>query len=139
MDKSLEAMERHSKTEPMAKLLGFELLDLRPGYAKVAMTAGPETSAGNGRVAGGALFALMDDAFQYACNSHGQIAVAQQINIYFLDKAQVGGRLIAEVEEINRTRKTALYDAKVWDQDSGCCLVRAQASAFRLGKPLPLQ
>lgn len=89
-----------------------------------------------GKLHGGAVFSLLDEAFQLACNAHGQIAVALQLSINFLAPAEPGARLIAEAREINATRKTALYQAEV-SQADGKKLATGQALAYRLGRPLP--
>ncbi len=130
----LRARVRH---EPYPKLLGIEVLDIRPGYARVAMDYRRDMDNIFGMLHGGAVFSLMDEGFQLACNSHGQIAVAQQLSIYFLAAARPGARLIAEVAERNLTRRTALYDIDVREQDNGRRVAAAQALAFRKGGELP--
>ncbi len=62
---------------------------------------------------GGALFALIDEAFETASNSHETIAVALNINITFVAFPSPGSQLIAEAKEVHQTPKTALYDIKV--------------------------
>lgn len=131
-------LKEFSSKEAMTRHMGMELLELGKGYAKVAMTATGDMTDASGSVAGGAVFTLLDEAFQYACNSHGQIAVAQQLCVYFTGQAQAGERLTAEVREVNLTRKTALYQAEVTGQETGTCLARATATAFRVGKPIIL-
>jgi acyl-CoA thioesterase len=94
-----------------------------------------------GMLHGGAVFSLLDEAFQLACNACGEVAVAQQVNTYFLAAASPGTRLIAEAKELNATRKTALYDVCVYEEaDSsqiGRKLATAQALAYRKGGDLP--
>jgi len=43
-----------------------------------------------GMLHGGAVFSLLDEAFQLACNARGEIAVAQQVNTYFVAAASPG-------------------------------------------------
>lgn len=97
----------------------------------------PEMQNIFGMLHGGAVFSLLDEAFQLACNARGEVAVAQQVNIYFLASASPGARLTAEARELNATRKTALYDVCVYEQDNGDSLGRklatAQALAYRKG------
>lgn len=126
-----------SQAEPFRQKMGLEVIEISPGYAKVAMDFTPELTNIFGMLHGGAVFSLLDEAFQLACNGHGQVAVALQLNINYLAPAEPGARLFAEAREINATRKTALYDARVWQED-GRGIAAGQALAYRIGRPLPL-
>ncbi len=105
------------------------------------MQVKPEMQNIFGMLHGGALFSLLDEAFQLACNAHGEVAVAQQVNTYFLAAARPGTRLIAEAKELNATRKTALYDVRVYEENQvggeNRLLATAQALAYRKGGLLP--
>lgn len=129
------------KKEPYPRLLGIEVLEIKPGYARVTMPFKPEMQNIFGILHGGALFSLLDEAFQLACNARGEVAVAQQVNLYFLAAASPGARLIAEAKELNATRKTALYDVCVYEEahghELGRKLAAAQALAYRKGGDLP--
>jgi len=126
-----------TRQEPFREMMGLEVLDIAPGFAKTAMTYEPRMQNIFGMLHGGAVFALLDEAFQLACNAHGEIAVALELNIYYLAPAEPGGRIIAEAREINATRKTALYDAKVYQEADGKAIAGGQAMAYRKGRPLP--
>jgi acyl-CoA thioesterase len=140
-EKSQEALDKlwaRSRKEPFKDILGLEVLEIAPGFAKVAMQFKPEMQNIFGMLHGGAVFSLLDEAFQLACNAHGEIAVALQLSIYYLAPADAGARLIATASETNATRKTALYDAIVYQEADGKRIATGQAMAFRKGKPLPL-
>ena len=89
-----------------------------------------------GMAHGGAIFSLMDAAFEVASNSHGTMAVALSMNIHYLASPSKGKLLTAEASEINKTRRTAVYDIRATD-DSGKLLATCQALVYRLDKPLP--
>ena len=89
-----------------------------------------------GMAHGGAIFSLLDAAFEVASNSHGTMAVALNMNINYLASPAPGARLTAEAAEINKTRKTATYDIRATD-DTGKLLATCQALVYRLDKPLP--
>jgi acyl-CoA thioesterase len=125
------------KKEPYPALLGIEVLEIQPGYARVAMQFEPEMQNIFGMLHGGAVFSLLDEAFQLACNARGEVAVAQQVSTYFLAAAKPGARLIAEARELNATRKTALYEVKVFEEADNRQLATAQALAYRKGGSLP--
>jgi acyl-CoA thioesterase len=133
----LARIRARCEKEPFPKLLGIEVLDIKPGYARVSMLFTPEMHNIFGMLHGGAVFSLLDEAFQLACNARGEIAVAQQVNTYFLAAARPGTRLIAEAKEMNATRKTALYDVRVFEEEGGRLLTTAQALAYRKGGELP--
>lgn len=107
------------RADPYARLLGLELEEVRPGYARVAMLVKPEMVNFLGALHGGAIFSLADCAFAAASNSHGRPAVALNVNISFLATATVGTRLVAEAEEERLGGRTALYHMTVRDQAGG--------------------
>lgn len=122
--------------EPFAKKFGLKLMDLEEGYSKVEMTVSEDMENFFRIAHGGALFALIDEAFETASNSHGTIAVALNMNISYIAPAKPGDRLSAEAREYSRTRKTANYDIKVHDS-KGCLIASCNALVYRKGTPLP--
>jgi acyl-CoA thioesterase len=102
----------------------------------VTMTFTPDMENIFGMAHGGAIFALIDEAFQTACNAYGSIAVALNMNITYVSSPAPGSKLTSEAKEFSRTKKTANYDIKVTDEQ-GNLIASCQALAFRLGKPLP--
>jgi acyl-CoA thioesterase len=122
--------------EPFAQKFRLELVDLQEGYSRVAMTFTPDMENIFGMAHGGALFALIDTAFETACNSHGTMAVALNVNITYVASPAPGSRVTAEAREYSRTRKTANYHITVTD-DQQQLLASCQALAYRKGNPLP--
>ncbi len=131
-----EAIFQQLEKEPFGQKFGLRLIELDEGYSKVEMNFTPDMVNILGIAHGGALFALIDEAFETASNSHGTIAVALNINITFVSSPSPGSRLIAEAQEINQTPRTALYDIKVWD-DQNSLIAYCEALVYRKGKPLP--
>ena len=134
---TLARLKVRCNKEPFPRLLGIEVLDIKPGYARVAMPFDPGMQNIFGMLHGGAVFSQLDEAFQLACNARGEVAVAQQVNTYFLAAARPGARLIAEAKEQNATRKTALYEVRVFEEADDRLLATAQALAYRKGGSLP--
>ena len=130
------AIFRQVEREPFAKKFGLKLVDLDAGYSKVEMTFTKDMENIFGMAHGGALFALIDEAFETASNSHGTVAVALNMNITYMASPSSGTRLTAEAREFNRTNKTAVYDIKVID-DQGALIASCQALVYRKGNPLP--
>jgi len=139
---ALARIRARCKKEPYPKILGIEVLEVEPGYARVSMQFRPDMQNIFGMLHGGAVFSLLDEAFQLACNARGEVAVAQQVSTYFLAPASPGANLVAEAKEVNATRKTALYEVVVYelgdDGQAGRKLATAQAMAYRKGGELPI-
>jgi acyl-CoA thioesterase len=122
--------------EPFAKKFGLELLEIGPGYSKVRMRFTPDMENLFGMAHGGALFALIDEAFETAANSHGTLAVALNMNVTYVAAAPPGSMLTAEAVEISLTRKTASYEIKVRDEKDRL-IAACQALVYRKGSPPP--
>jgi len=135
-EKVREAIFAQVEKEPFAKKFGLKLIGLESGYSKVEMRFTPDMENFFGMAHGGALFALIDEAFETASNSHGTIAVALNMNITYISPPSSGVRLFAEAKEFSQTRKTANYDIKVFDEKNNL-IASCQALVYRTGKPLP--
>ncbi len=131
-----EAILRKLETEPFGQKFGIKLLDLDDGYSKVEMKFTPDMENIFGFIHGGALFALIDEAFETASNSHGTVAVALSMNITYVSSPSADSRLVAEAKEISRTRRTAVYDIKLID-DQKNLIASCQALVYRKDERLP--
>jgi acyl-CoA thioesterase len=125
------------KREPFAALLGMELVELDDGRSRVEMIYDPERQDNiYGRAHGGALYALIDEAFETAGQTDGTVAVAMNVNVTYVASPQPGERLCAVAERVAQTKRTAAYDIKVTDP-AGRLIALCQALAYRTGKPIP--
>jgi acyl-CoA thioesterase len=127
----ISAVER----EPFAKALKINLIKLELGYSVVEMEY--DSARMNNiyeRAHGGALFALIDEAFETASQTDGTIAVALNVNVTYVSSPQAGVR--AEARRVSQTKKTAGYDIKVSDQNE-TLIATCSALAYRTGKPIP--
>src|SRR3712207_59733 len=79
--------------DPLAGHLGIELQEVRPGYARATMTVGPQLLNSVGTAHGGATMALLDVVHSAVSNSHGTVAVAQDVHTEFLSAGRPGDRL----------------------------------------------
>jgi len=131
------AIEKAVSTEPLARLMGFSLVGLEDGHSRVQMTYDP-ARMGNiyDRAHGGAIYALIDEAFETAGQTDGTIAVALNVNVTYVASPQPGQRLTAEARRVSQTKQTALYAIEVRDDQNGL-IASCQALAFRTGKPIP--
>ena len=132
-----EAITQAVLREPFAQLLDMQLLELEDGRSVVQMTYDPD-KADNiyQRAHGGAVYGLIDEAFETAGQTDGTIAVAMNVNVSYVSSPEKHSRLTAEARRISQTKKTAGYDIKVTD-DKGNLIAYCHALAYRTGKPIP--
>jgi acyl-CoA thioesterase len=132
-----EAIFRAVEKEPFAKAMKMKLVELELGYSMVEMTYEPEFMDNiYDRAHGGALFGLIDEAFETACQTYGTIAVALNVNVTYLASPEPGTQLQAVARQIKQTKKTDSYDIKVTDK-KGNLIATSAALAARTGKPIP--
>ena len=125
------------QTEPFARQLKMKLIELEDGYSRVEMIYRPEEMDNiYQRAHGGAVFALIDEAFETACQTDGTIAVALNVNVTYIASPDPGIQLISMAKEISRNKRTANFEIKVTDEN-GKLIASCQALAFRTGKPIP--
>jgi acyl-CoA thioesterase len=127
---------RRSKSEPFGKLLGMEVVEVGSGNAVVQMSVKPELGNIFGGTHGGALFSLIDEAFQLACNTHGVLSVALNVSITYAAAPEPGILLEAKASEIHRTNRTASYLCEVYQKKDSKLIATAQALAYRTGKEI---
>src|SRR3954464_9003787 len=105
--------------DPLAGHLGITLEQVRPGYARAAMTVGPQLLNAVGTAHGGATMALLDVVHAAVSNSHGTVAVAvaQVVHRGSLPAGAECDRLVAGGVEVHRSRRTAVYRIEARAQD----------------------
>jgi len=123
-----------SKRDRFARMLGFELMELGEGYAKVQAKIGEEHFNAADVLHGGFLFSLADFAFAAASNSRDELSLAIGANILF-HRAVTEGRVYAEAREIRDGRKIASYEVKIYDE-AGDILATFSGTVYRKGRPL---
>jgi acyl-CoA thioesterase len=138
MDKNVrDSIYEAVKNEPFAKVMKINLVELELGYSAVEMIYEPARMNNiYERAHGGAVFALIDGAFETAGQTDGTIAVALNVNVTYVSSPEPGVRLRAEAKQASQTKKTASYDIKVTDQN-GNLIATCSALAYRTGKPIP--
>ena len=138
MDEGLKsAIAEGVLREPLARTLGMKLVELAEGFSAVEMEYRPETMDNLfSRAHGGAIFALIDEAFETVGQTVGSVTVALNVNVTYVASPEAPATLRAEAREVSATKRTASYDIKVTDQ-AGRLIATCQALGFRTGKPLP--
>src|SRR5919199_1965580 len=130
------ALFRALAADPLAAHLGIELEEVRPGYARATMTVGPQLLNTVGTGHGGATMALLDVVHSAVSNSHGTVAVAQDVHTEFLAPGRAGDRLTAEGTELHRSNRTAVYRIEA-RADDGRLVATALARVFPTHRPGP--
>ena len=125
------------KKEPFAKVMKINLVELELGYSAVEMIYDPDNMNNiYDRAHGGALYALIDEAFETAGQTDGTIAVALNVNVTYVSSPEPSVKLRAEAKRISQTKKTASYDIRVIDEKDNL-IATCSALAYRTGKPIP--
>jgi acyl-CoA thioesterase len=135
-EKIKKAIVNKVAAEPFAQKFSIKLIDIQAGYAKVEMRFTEDMENMFGMAHGGALFALIDEAFEIASNSHGLMAVALNMSISYISSPAKGSLLRAEAKELSKTDKTATYEIRVTDNNNGL-IAACQALVYRKNQPLP--
>jgi acyl-CoA thioesterase len=132
----IEAIRQKVASEPYARKLGIRLIKVEPGYALVEMDVADDMANIHNITHGGAIFSLIDEAFEISSNSHGTIAVALNMTVSFHRAPKKGEMLRAESKEIHRSRKTATYDIKVTEGEERL-IASCKAMVYRKQEKLP--
>lgn len=122
-------------SDSYARHLGARVIEIGPGYAKVALKLGPQHLNFMGMIHGGVMFSLADVAFGAAANSFGKRAMALSVGIDFLAAPDPKEELIAEVELLTRAGKTGYYRMTVTDS-GGKTVATCRGWAYHTDKPL---
>ena len=125
------SIQAYIRKDAYAKFIGATIEAIEPGYCRVSVTVSESMLNFHGATHGGIVFGLGDIAFAAACNSHGQTAVALNVNIAFIRATQAGAHLVAEAKEVSLSNSTALYDIIVIESNSNQLVAKIQASAYR--------
>ncbi len=135
-DEVLSSIFQRASNEAFARKLGMRLVELNPGHAIVEMAPHGDNVNIFGMTHGGAIFSLIDEAFQLSCNAHGTVAVALNMTVTYHQPPDRRSTLRAESNEIHISSKTATYEIKVTDEN-GALISSCQALAYRKGIRLP--
>lgn len=126
---NLAELKTRAEGEPIASFLNMRLLELSPGYARVAMKLRPEYINFNGMTFGGIVMAVADEAFAYASNSVITPNVASQFNIHFIASAAVDDELTAECKVVKSGRRVCISEMTVTNQE-GKLVARATGTTI---------
>ena len=118
---------------PVARLLGFRIVEVAPGRAVFEMEAGPQHANPMGTLHGGILCDIADAAMGIAYASaleEGQTFTTLELKINFL-KPVWKARLRAEAHVVKRGRTVGLVECDVADE-TGSLVARASSTCLTL-------
>jgi len=115
--------------DPLATFLGIEMLEVRPGYAKMALKVKPEYCNAVERAHGAIVYAALDQAFAVSCNSCGYKALALDVTVHYLAGAPIGSTLISEGTPVSVHRKISLWHLEARTED-GTLIATAEGTAY---------
>ena len=129
---NLAQLRAKAEAEPIASFLKMRLLELSPGYAKIAMKLTPDYLNFNELIFGGIIMAVADQAFAYASNSTTLRSIASQFNIHLIAGAEVTDELIAEGRVLKSGRRAGISEMMVTNQD-GKLIAKATGTTIPVG------
>ncbi|WP_181969961.1 hydroxyphenylacetyl-CoA thioesterase PaaI [Paraburkholderia sp. DHOC27] len=122
-----------------SRALGLELLEVRPGYARMRMTVRADFLNGHQICHGGLIFTLADSTFAFACNSYNVNTVASGCSIEFLRPVREADVLTAEAVEQTLSGRTGIYDIRVTNSAAETVAMFRGKSAQIKGNLLPVE
>lgn len=111
-----ELIEWFGENDRYAKLTGIEIIEAGKGFCRAKLIITDKHLNAANVAQGGAIFTLADLAFAVASNSHGQLALAVNVNITFLKSATLGSTLFASASELADPKRMGAYDVLVTNE-----------------------
>lgn len=128
-----ETAEYIFEKDLFSQWLGIELVEIKDNYCLIKMPVKTEMINGLGTVHGGVTFAFADSALAFSSNNSGEAAVALNCYINFTKAAKKGDVLTAESILLNDTRKTAIYDVTIKNQNDEV-VAGFRGTVYKIGK-----
>lgn len=128
-----ETAEYMLRKDFFSQWLGIEFIEIKDNYCLIKMPVKPEMINGLGTVHGGVTFAFADSALAFSSNNSGDAAVALNCYINFTKAAKNGDVLTAESIQLTDTRKTAVYDITIKNQNDEV-VAGFRGTVYKIGK-----
>jgi acyl-CoA thioesterase len=130
-----EVLEIMLKRDRFTAWLGLVIDEIGTGYCKLHYQVTDVMLNGFNMIHGGVLFSASDSALAFACNSHGIITVALDVNISFTRPARMGELLTVEAQEAHLGNHIGIYDIRTTNA-AGELVALFKGTAYRTGKPV---
>jgi acyl-CoA thioesterase len=126
------------ENDACSRALGLEILEVRPGYARLRMAVRDDFLNGHQICHGGLIFTLADSTFAFACNTYNMNTVAAGCSIEFLKPVPRGEVLTAEAIEQTLSGRTGIYDIRVMNRAGETVAMFRGKSAQIKGNLIPV-
>ena len=118
MELAKRVVDKMINGDAFSQWLGIEVLEVAEGFCKLKMTVREEMTNGFNIAHGGISYSLADSALAFAANSDGIQSLSVETSISHTKKVMIGDTLIAETQEISKTKKSAVYNINITNQDN---------------------
>lgn len=113
--------------------MGIKVVEVKENYCLIEMPIKKEMINGLKTVHGGITFAFADSALAFSSNNSGEVAVALNCIINFTKAGKEGDIFRAESILANDTRKTAVYDIKITNQNNEL-VAKFVGTVYKIGR-----
>lgn len=113
--------------------MNIKMIEVKENYCLIEMPIKKEMINGLKTVHGGVTFAFADSALAFSSNNSGDAAVALNCAINFTKAGKEGDIFRAESILVNNTRKTAIYDIKITNQNEEL-VAKFVGTVYKIGK-----
>lgn len=111
-----ELLNRFKADRFATEVVGIEIVDVRPGYAKVKLDIEPRHHNAVGIVQGGVYFTLADFAFAIASNTQDEETTVSIETSMSYFKPTVSGTLYAEANLVFRSRSLQSFEVPITNE-----------------------
>ena len=133
MELSKKVIAKMMSGDAFSQWLGIELLESAPGFCKIQLKVREEMTNGFNIAHGGISYSLADSCLAFAANSYGTQSVSIETSISHTKKVESGDLLIATSNELNKSKKTALYSITISNQNN-IEIAHFKGTVYRTGK-----
>lgn len=119
--------------DQFSQWMGVSLVDIKENYCLIEMPIRKEMINGLKTVHGGVTFSFAESALAFSSLNTGEAAVALNCIINFTKAVKLGDVLTAESILLANTKKTAVYDITITNQDK-TVVASFRGTVYKLGK-----
>ena len=105
-----------NEEDKFCKFCGIQLTEVGDGYAEAVLQVDEDKLNGRAVVQGGAIMTLADFAFAGAVNGSGVTGVSLNCTANFI-RPGTGSMLKAVCRKVSQGKKTAVYNAEVFNEE----------------------
>ncbi len=119
--------------DQFSQWMGVSLIEIKENYCLIKMPIREEMINGLKTVHGGVTFSFAESALAFSSLNSGEAAVALNCTINFTQAVKLGDVLTAESIMLTNTKKTAVFDIRITNQDEKV-VAAFRGTVYKLGK-----